>query len=331
MYLRELTGRTQAVKHRIIGCDVGGTAIKAGLLGAGAGIVRRDEMSTCCDSGRERFVNRLCDLVASLSPGHAVDAVGLGIAGILDTGRTTVLESPNMPLLDGLALKPILEQKLRCPVVIENDANAAALGELRAGAGRGHSQFLFFTLGTGIGSGLILNERLWLGEMGKAGEFGHVTVFPEGELCGCGKRGCLEAHASGTAIIKMACDSAMHDEQSSLRCYRDCIAGITPEVVYHHACEGDAASRMVFQAMARALAIAMAGVNHLLDIHTFIVGGGVSGAYDLFCPMVMDELNRRVFKLSRGRVRLIRAQLGNDAGMYGAAFAARDALLGSNA
>lgn len=314
----------------IIGCDIGGTAVKAALVNKDGSIVRSAEIPSLHGRGHEGFVKSVCDLVTRLAQGCSCDAVGLGIAGMLDPARTRLVNSPNMPLLNGIPLKQMLEQQLECPVYIENDANAAALGELHAGAGRTHSQFLFFTLGTGIGSGLILNKRLWIGEAGKAGEFGHVTVYPDGELCGCGRRGCLEAHASGTAIVRMAREAAQRDTASSLYAYRERSAEITPELVYRLAGAGDEASRTVFSSMARALAIAIAGVNNLLDIHTFIVGGGISRAYDLFCPLVMDELDRMVFGLSRGRINLLRAQLGNDAGVCGAAWAAREALSGNS-
>jgi len=317
------------VSQCIIGCDIGGTAVKAALVNKNGSIVRSAEIPSLHKRGHEGFVKSVCDLVMRLAQGRSPDAVGLGIAGMLDPGRTKLVNSPNMPLLNGIPLKQMLEQQLKCSVYIENDANAAALGELHAGAGRTHSQFLFFTLGTGIGSGLILNKRLWIGEAGKAGEFGHVTVYPDGELCGCGRRGCLEAHASGTAIVRMARDAALRDEQSSLYAYQKRIAEITPELVYRLAGAGDEASRTVFSSMSRALAIAISGVNNLLDIHTFIVGGGISRAYDLFYPLVMDELDQMVFGLSRGRINLLRAQLGNDAGVSGAAWAAREALSGN--
>lgn len=309
-----------------VACDIGGTAIKGALLDENGSIVRRQEADSVHVQGREQFVGSLCRLAAELARGRRVDAVGLGIAGMLDSGRTVLLESPNMPLLNGLPLKSLLEQELGCPVVMENDANAAALGELHAGAGRAVDHFLFCTLGTGVGSGLILDHRLWTGEKGLAGEFGHVTVYPDGELCGCGKRGCLEAHASGTAIVRMARAAALGTHPGCLAACRERPDDITPEKVYRLAQDGDAVCAGIYRSMARGLAIAIGSVNSLLDLHTFIIGGGVSRAYDLFHPMVMDELERRLFRVAKGSVRVLRAELGNDAGLYGAGFAAREAL-----
>ncbi len=315
------------MEYMVVGLDVGGTAVKGALLNAAGDIVRKDVTATCYDAGQEVFVESLCDFACSLAQGYAINVLGLGIAGLLDPARTMLIESPNLPYLQKLPLRQMLEQRLNCPVIIENDANAAALGELRAGAGRGLANFLFFTLGTGIGSGIILNECLWRGEQGKAGEFGHVTVESGGQLCGCGRRGCLEAYSSGTAIVRMARSAAMNNLDSALHVHADDPAVITPKIVYHYALEGDSACRMIFKTMARGLATAISDVNNLLDIYTFIVGGGISQASEFFIPFVMDELDQRLFSMSRGRIKLFRAELGNDAGVYGAGFLAYDRLL----
>ncbi len=314
------------MKKCIIGLDIGGTAIKGALFADTGALTVRDEIASRHGSGAPGFMDSVCEFVMTLSRRRPVGAVGLGIAGVLDPDRATLIESPNMPELPGYPLKAELEKRLRCPVIIENDANAAALGELKAGTGRGHENFIFFTLGTGIGSGLILNSRLWRGEQGRAGEFGHVTVYPGGEPCGCGKRGCLEAHSSGTAIVRMAAAAARQSGGTVLRAYADTPGDLTPELIYRHARAGDEICLDIFKSMARGLATAIAGVHTLLDICTFIVGGGVSGAYDLFCPMVLKEVDQRVFCSSRGRVRLLKAHLGNDAGVYGASYAARQAF-----
>jgi glucokinase len=314
------------VKARVIGIDIGATAVKGALFDEAGTCVRRDAAATLHASGKELFVGGICDLINLLAHDTTVEAVGIGIAGMLDRSREVLFESPNMPGIKNLPLKSMLEQQLRIPVVIENDANMAALGELHYGAGRGLSNFLLCTLGTGVGSGLILDGHLWRGEQGRAGEFGHLTVYPDGELCGCGKRGCLEAYSSGSAIVRMARAAARGDNAGALRDYAEMPSAITPERVYDYAFAGDAACREIFRTMARALAIAVADVAALLDINVFIIGGGVSRAYDFFSPMVMKEIEQHVFSSSRGHIRLLRAQLDNDAGVCGAGLAAREAL-----
>jgi glucokinase len=314
------------MENMVVGLDIGGTAVKGVLLSTSGETVRNEVIATCHEAGQEEFVASLCDFAHNLARGYTIKTLGLGIAGLLDRERTMLLESPNLPGLQWLPLKNMLEQRLMCPVIIENDANVAALGELRAGAGRGHSNFLFFTLGTGIGSGIILNKSLWMGEQGKAGEFGHMTIDPGGQVCGCGRRGCLEAYSSGTAIVRMARLASLSNEDSALHEYADDLAAITPKVVYQYALNADRACCIIFETMARGLASAIADVNNLLDIHTFIVGGGISMASDFFIPMVMEALDQKLFTMSRGQVTLIRAQLGNDAGVLGAGYMALDRL-----
>lgn len=310
--------RGLVVKHWVVGLDVGGTAVKGALINSVGEIVRKAEIETCNDSGIESFIDSLCAFIKTLAQDTSIEAVGMGIAGVLDSERSMLVESPNLPLLSGSPLQKMLEEGLNCPVRIENDANTAAIGEFNFGAGKGLSNFLFFTLGTGIGAGLILNGTVWHGERRKAGEFGHMTIYPDGELCGCGQRGCLEAHCSGTAIIRMARDAAVCDQSSALCAYSGNLSAITPEIVYNCALGGDTASRDIFLSMAQGLAIAMANVNNLLDIEAFIVGGGISRAYDLFAPMVISEVDKRVFSVARGNIQFIRSRLGNDAGLLGA-------------
>lgn len=314
-------------KH-IIGIDIGGTMIKGALFDRQGVLIKKESVPTADEGGQEQFIETIVSLAAILgSAVPAVASIGIGIAGVLDAKRTTLLESPNLPRLHELQLKQMLESKISVPVLLENDANCAALGELWAGAGRGVSNFLFFTLGTGIGSGLILNGRLWTGEQGKAGEFGHIIVNPLGALCACGKQGCLEAHASGSAITRMACEALARGDASSLQSlYRESSDALTPERIYLEARNGDVLCNAVYREAAQYLAIGIANVNNLLDIHTFIIGGGVSKAMHLVETYLLEEVTKRVFEVSRERIRISVSQLGNDAGVYGAGYMALHGL-----
>jgi len=314
------------MEQYVVGLDIGGTAVKGALINTAGDIVYQDSIATCHDFKNNGFVESLNEFILNLLRGNKIQALGVAIAGVLDSERTMLIESPNLPQLKNLPLQNLMLQRFHCPVIIENDANAAAFGELHFGSGRGCDNFLFFTLGTGIGSGVVLERSLWRGELGKAGEFGHVTVEPDGQLCGCGKKGCLEAYSSGTAIIRMARKAAANNPDTALHSYADDIASITPERVYQAALAGDGASRMIFKTMARGLAIAIADVNNLLDIHTFIIGGGISGACKFFVPMILEELEQRVFKISREKIKIVKAQLGNDAGVLGAGLLAGQKL-----
>jgi len=302
-----------------IGIDVGGTMIKGGLFDGKGALVKKESVPTHADKGKDAFLENAASLVKSLQGhGEEVAAVGIGIAGVLDKKRTTLVESPNLPLLNSFPLKSLLEDRLHIPVFLENDANCAALGELWAGAGRGHDNFLLFTLGTGIGSGLILGGRLWTGEEGKAGEFGHMVVHPHGAQCLCGKRGCLEAHSSGTAVIRMARQALASGKASSLvRAFENNPGAITPESVYEEALKGDALCLDIYLEASLFLAVGISNINNVLDIHTFIVGGGVSSAFHLFEDNLLKEIKSRVFAASRDKITVFMSTLGNDAGIYG--------------
>jgi glucokinase len=304
----------------VVGVDIGGTMIKGGLFDRRGTLLKRDERVTLADGGEEALVDAIVGLASSLqgAPGRAA-ALGIGIAGLIDSERAMLLTSPNLPLLNRVPLKAILEQQLEIPVCLENDANVAALGELWVGQGRGCESFMLVTIGTGIGSGLILNGALWTGETGKAAEFGHVCVVPDGRTCGCGKKGCIEAYGSGTAMVQMAREALACGELVRLEPdYRRHPERLTPKVIYAEALKGDTACLEIFRTAARCLGIALAGVNNLLDIHTFILGGGVSKAAPVFEATIVETVRENVFEKSRDLIRIIISKLGNDAGIYGA-------------
>jgi glucokinase len=250
--------------------------------------------------------------------------MGVGIAGVIDQAREVLVESPNLPLLKNLFLKRKLEAVLGIPVFLENDANIAALGELWVGEGKGMDNFLLITLGTGIGSGLILNGELWTGEIGKGGEFGHVIVNPDGPYCACGNQGCLEAHSSGSAMVRIAKEALKQGRASSLQgLYQEDPQAVTPKAIYTEAKNGDALSLEIFQEAGRFLGIAIAGVNNLLDIHTFIIGGGVSKAAEIFEAGMIETVKKNVFASSRDKISVSLSKLGNDAGIFGAGYLAK--------
>ena len=309
----------------IVGIDIGGTMIKGASFDTGGGLLRKEETSTQAEKGPEKLIENIVSLAHLLQTGNdKTSAMGIGIAGVLNKDRTVLLESPNLPLINNLPLKKLLESELNIPVFLENDANVAALGELWAGDGKGLDNFLLLTLGTGIGSGLILGGSLWTGETGKAGEFGHVIVNPQGAQCGCGKKGCLEAHSSGSAMTRMAREALAKGRDSSLQnLYKDNPDALTPKAIYTEAKNGDALCLDIFQEAARFLAIAISDVNNLLDIHNFIIGGGVSKAYHIFEGGLRGEVEKKVFNVSRDKIRITISKLGNDAGVFGAGYLAK--------
>lgn len=310
-----------------IGIDVGGTMIKGALFDSRGKLIKKDSVATQANK-EERFFENIVSLIHLLQKGKGhVAALGIGLPGVLDKERETLIESPNLPNLHNVQIKKRLTTALDIPVFFENDANIAALGELWTGAGKGLTNFLLCTLGTGIGSGLILNGNLWTGEEGKAGEFGHMIVNPDGARCACGKRGCLEAHSSGTAITRMAKEALKSNRPSSLlNLYKGKPETLTPKIIYNEAKKGDALCLEIYMEAARYLAIGISSVNNLLDLHYFIVGGGVSKAFDIFENFLLQEIRKRVFTVSKDKIRILVSKLGNDAGIFGAGYLAKKSI-----
>jgi glucokinase len=312
------------MQNYCIGIDIGGTMIKGALFGSDGQPVLKRSVETRADKGRDAVLNSLTSLIHSLhSTEQRVSSVGIGVAGVLDPQKEGLLQSPNITVLEQVPLKKLLSEALHLPVFLENDANAAALGEQWAGAGRELDNFLLITLGTGIGGGFILQGKLWSGESGKAGEFGHMVVNADGEACACGKRGCLEAYSSATAIKRMAQDALRAGACSGLQNLSGGdFSALDAEMVHQAALQGDAVSRDIFKQMARYLAIGISNVNNLLDIHNFIIGGAVSNSFEVFGPFLLEGINRQVYQISRNKIVIRVSQLGNDAGVYGAAYLA---------
>lgn len=308
-----------------VGIDIGGTKIAGGLVDENGTIVQRDRRSTPTRNP-ESVESAIVELVLEYKSEHEVDAVGIGFAGFIDEKRSRVLLAPNLGWTDE-PLKLAIESKVGLPVVVENDANAAAWGEYKHGAGRGVTDMVCVTVGTGIGGGLVFDGNLYRGAHGIAAEIGHLGVEPGGRLCGCGNRGCWEQYASGNALVREArvLAAERRDEAEVLLDLGDGTPeGVQGKHISEAARLGDAVALAAFDSLARWLGVGMADVTALLDPACFIIGGGVSEAGDLLLGAT-----RRAFIASlSGRdsrpipeIRL--AELGNDAGMIGAADLAR--------
>jgi glucokinase len=251
-----------------------------------------------------------------------VQAVSVVVPGSVHVETGVVVNAPNLPSLLGYELVPALEQALDRPVLLENDANAAALGEMWQGAARGCQTIICITLGTGVGGGIILDGKLWRGVDGTAGEIGHTSVEPFGGVkCKCGNVGCLEVYSSATAIVRMA--------REMLAQYPSCllhsIAGnLTSEKIFRAATEGDQLALEVFRRAGTYLGIAMANLVNIFNPEMIVVGGGVSAAWDLFAQHARAEVMKRAFPVPARRCQIVRAECGDDAGLLGAAWLAFD-------
>jgi glucokinase len=265
-----------------------------------------------------------------------LDGIGVGSPGPIELPEGRLLQPPNLPGFHGLSLKVELESLLQLPVVIESDANAAALAEAHGGVGiaYGVDSLCMLTLGTGVGNGLIFDGKIWPGFRGMAGEAGHVAVWPDGIDCACGNRGCLELFASATGIARMARETAYEGRSPRTRDLIDRGQPVTARDVAQFAEDGDEGALVVYDTVGRALGLSLAGLVNILNVPLYVIGGGVSAAWHLFSPSLFCELERAsyVYRLSMpedrncftpGRTNVCPAQLGTDAGLLGAAMVPR--------
>ncbi|MBA6435380.1 ROK family glucokinase [Streptomyces sp. GMR22] len=307
-----------------IGVDIGGTKIAAGVVDEEGSILETSQVST--PHTPEGVVDAIADAVRIVSEGHEIEAVGIGAAGYVDDKRATVLFAPNINWRHE-ALKDKVEQRVGLPVVVENDANAAAWGEYRFGAGVGHDDVVCITLGTGLGGGIIIGGRLHRGRFGVAAEFGHIRVVPDGLLCGCGSQGCWEQYASGRALVRYARQRAAATPENAtvlLGLGDGTSEGIEGKHISDAARQGDPVAIDSFRELARWAGAGLADLASLFDPSAFIVGGGVSDEGDLVLEPIRKSFRRwLVGNQWRPHAQVLAAQLGGKAGLVGAADLAR--------
>jgi glucokinase len=309
-----------------IGVDVGGTKVLGGVVNSTGDILTRCRRDTPRQGG-SALTAIIAEVIQELLSHHAAPSVGISAAGFVSSDRKTMLATPNISGWNGVNLQSEITALVGLPVVIENDANAAAWGETKHGAGRGESNLMMLTVGTGIGGGIIVDGNLYRGAFGVAGEFGHMRVVPEGHLCGCGARGCFEQYASGNALMRHARESinATPDLAKNLLARGDgTIAGMTGQHITEAAREGDAVALAAFNTTAQWLGAGIASLTMVLDPACIVIGGGVIEAGEILLAPTRLALERYMpFFGKHPLPRIIAAQLGNDAGLVGVADLAR--------
>lgn len=307
-----------------IGIDIGGTKVAAGVVDADGNVLARARRRTP-SRDPEHLVDVVSEIVRQLLSEHEVAAVGVGAAGFVDVARTTVLFAPNLAWRD-TPLRDEIAARIDLPVVVENDANAAAWGEYRFGAGEQHPHLVVLTIGTGIGAGLILDGNLYRGGFGIAGEPGHVRVVPGGRQCGCGNLGCWEQYCSGTALVRAAHEIATErpDDARRLLEMAEGLDAIDGPAVTRAAQEGDPAAVDCFTEIGRWLGQGMADLAAVLDPGRFVIGGGVSDAGELLLGPARETYAAALTgRGHRPMADIVGARLGAEAGLIGAADLAR--------
>jgi glucokinase len=273
-------------------------------------ILDRVSGSTQLSAGRDAVIS---DIVASIlrlradRPSEQLAGIGIGVPGFIIMEKGIISMSPNLHFFENFPIRDEIERLLQTPVLLENDANVAALAEKWIGAGRDVDDLVLITLGTGVGGGIICGGKVLHGFVGMAGELGHMTVVPGGNPCNCGNDGCLEKHASATAITAWARMLGLGDNLSS-------------KEVYDLAAGGNQRARVCFEQMGDALGMALASLVNIFNFPLYLLSGGVLGAWDLFTPSMFAVLKRRSLTFRRTETRIDKAVLGSDAGLYGAAY-----------
>ncbi|HET7328053.1 MAG TPA: ROK family glucokinase [Nocardioidaceae bacterium] len=310
-----------------VGVDIGGTKILTGVVDAAGRVFDRDRRSTPGASA-QAVEDTIVDAVGGLAARYDIGAVGVGAAGFVDAARATVVFSPHLAWRNE-PLRDALRDRLRMPVVVDNDANTAALAETWFGAGVGHREVLCVTLGTGIGGALVVDGQVFRGANGMAGEFGHIQVVPGGHRCACGNRGCWEQYASGNALVREAGDLITSGSPSAHR-LRDLVdadvSRLTGGLITEAARAGDPAAAGLIADVGRWLGTGLAGMAAAFDPGRIIVGGGVSAAAELLLDPARTAFSQalagRGFRVEPA---IVTAALGPDAGFIGAATVARSA------
>lgn len=322
-----------------IGVDLGGTNLRIAAVDISGKVLEKISTDAEVARGRDYVLDEMCknvrDLAAKFDGARRLAGIGIGVPGIIDRQTGMVHESPNLPGWRDYPVRDEIERRLRTNVILENDANAAALGEKWLGIASQVDDICMLTLGTGVGGGLVLEGKIWHGMTGMAGELGHTTVDPQGVKCGCGNQGCLEQYASATAVKRMALEAIARGEAPELAKAMNRDPEFSAKAIHQMALQGDKPARQIFRIVGQSLGIALANVINIFNLPMYVIGGGVANAWDTFAPPMFQELKKRSFVYtatasspekisddgasSRQGTVITRASLGSDAGLFGAA------------
>ena len=301
----------EQVTRYSIGIDLGGTNLRAAAIAEDGAVLGKRSGRTEVEEGPHEVLADMADAASSLrdefGPGRLA-GIGAGVPGNIDMANGIVARWSNVPSFNGCPMRAELSRRLGTSVFLENDANAAALGEHWMGAGRGAEDMVLLTIGTGIGGGIVTGGRILHGHAGMAAEIGHMTVVPNGNPCGCGNRGCVEKHASASAVAALGRLAGLGHN-------------VTAKEVDDLAVQGNAVAQAIYRSAGEALGIAIASLINIFNAPLYLIGGGMSAGWDRFAPAMLAEVERRslTYRLTKSTTRIERAALGGDAGLYGAA------------
>jgi glucokinase len=306
------------VKDNVVAVDLGGTLIRSALINERGKILARAQRATLAQEGPKAVIGRIEACIRDVARGTEV--ISIAAPGPLDPWKGIIHQAPNLPGWREVPLADIIHRTFKVPVHLNNDANLAALGEHRFGAGQGASDLIYITISTGIGGGIISQGRLLVGAKGLAGEVGHITLEPQGPPCGCGDRGHLEALASGPAIARRAVEEMEKGTETSItRLVEGELSKVTAKVVAQAAQEGDPLANSIFKEAGFYIGLGVTNLLHILNPELVIIGGGVSKAGDLLFDPIRATVKERAIPSIKEGVKIVPAALGDDVGLLGAA------------
>jgi glucokinase len=299
-----------------IGVDLGGTNLRAAAIDRSGKMLDKISGSTNFTEGRDAVLSDIVSAISTLRERYGsggLGGIGVGVPGFIRIKEGYITGSNNLPYLEDFPVRDEISRRLGTRVILENDANAAALGEKWIGAGKDVDDLVLLTLGTGIGGGIVSCGKVVRGAVGMAGEFGHVTVVPNGNPCGCGNRGCLEKHASATAVTAMARLMQLGEEMTSREVY---------DVARQDTGKAGDKAREIWRIVGECLGISLATLINTFNYPLYLLSGGMLPAWEFFAPEMMRTVERRSFtyRATKGETRIAMATLGNEAGLYGAAY-----------
>ena len=320
-----------ADSRHYLAMDVGGTNVIAGLVDEGGRVVARHRFPTRSSRAPQEIMDdmsaHLRELAAMAPEGCGPEALAVGLPGWINQQEGVLIKAPNMPGWVDVPMAEIMSHSLGLPVCLENDTNLYALGEWLHGAGHGLENLIVVTLGTGVGGGLILDSQLWNGSFASAVEIGHMPLRPDGALCGCGRRGCLETVASATGMSRLGRQWLAEGKPTA---YTGPPEELTPKIMYDLAGGGDPMALAVFKEAGQALGLVLSSIFNLLGIEGAIIGGGAAGAFEFIRPHLWEILAARLIVTEPDRIKLLTSRLGEDAPLIGGAALLRDNLYTKN-
>jgi len=309
-----------------VGIDIGGTKVLGGVVDESGAVIRRARRDTPAEGGVS-LTQAIADVALELMKDDEIESVGVSVAAFISADRKTILATPNIKDWNGVNLDHELTTRIGLPVVIENDANSAAWGEFKFGAGRGKETILMLTVGTGIGGGIVVNSNLYRGSFGIAAEIGHLRIVPNGLLCGCGAHGCFEQYGSGTALLRHAREAiAANPDRARNILDRGggSIDGVKGSAITEAARDGDELALAVFERTGDYIGAGIASLAVILDPEAVVIGGGVIDAGEILLNPIRTSMDKYMpFAGKHPHPQIIGAQLGNEAGLVGVADLAR--------